>query len=346
MNILRKFVCPNCKNKLSVSRNTISCEKCLSKWPIVNNVPYFIDGDFYWGEKGISRDEMISLNEMVESDYWKNALQKHYSSKIKDSYYFYTNLKRARWHELLSLGKESIVLDIGAGMGTISDALSRVYKFVISLEPVIERINFMTKRFRQDDLKNIQIVRSDVSTLPFPKNFFDLVVLNGVLEWIPLRKPKENPRKTQLESLKKLFKIIKPKGFIYIGIENRTHFRYFFGGQDPHTGLKYVTIMPRRLASIYSILKTEEPYLNYIYSAKGLSRLLEQSGFTNVRVYNALPTYNDPVHLISLEKKKDEQIKKLIMSSRRWEARFLRQAFYSLGILKYIGYAYIAFAQK
>lgn len=260
--IFNKLVCPTCKMKVGIVNSTIECLKCHSTWPIVNGIPCFIKDEFYWGEVGLSREEMISLNNGLAKEYWKDVLRKHYSSKIRGYYYFYTNLSRASWYKLLLLPKESIVLDVGAGMGTISDALSRVYENVVSLEPVLERVNFMQKRFEQENLTNIEIIRSNISTMPFPKNSFDLVVLNGILEWLPLSDRKKNPQKTQLGNLQKLYDIIKPKRFLYIGIENRIYYRFFLGAQDPHVPLKYVTIMPRKLADIYSKIKTGEPYLN------------------------------------------------------------------------------------
>ena len=98
-----------------------------------------------------------------------------------------------------------------------------VYANVVSLEPVLERINFMQKRFEQEKRTNIQIARIDSSTLPFPNNSFDLIVLNRILEWLPLSERKKNPKETQLENLKKMYGIIKTNGFLYIGIENRTY---------------------------------------------------------------------------------------------------------------------------
>ncbi len=126
--IVYKYICPNCKIKVSIVNNTIKCVKCHSKWPIVNGIPYFFEDEFYWGEGGISREEIISLNNVLATEYWKDALRKDYSSRIKNFYYFYTNLDRASWYRLLPLSKQSIVSDVGGGMGTICDALSSIRK--------------------------------------------------------------------------------------------------------------------------------------------------------------------------------------------------------------------------
>ncbi len=74
-------------------------------------------------------------------------------------------------------------------------------------------------------------------------------------------------------------------------------------------------------------------------------RLTKQAGFINIKIYDALPTYNDPVHIIPIQSK-DEKIKDLILSSRTLVFRILKHIFYKLDIPKYIGYAYIVFAQK
>ena len=83
---------------------------------------------------------------------------------------------------------------------------------------------------------NIFPVASPIKSLPFSDNFFDLVILNGVLEWVALdedtileqhwdgkRAGKTSYRKTpeemQIEVLKELRRVLKPDGFLYIAIK-------------------------------------------------------------------------------------------------------------------------------
>ncbi len=107
-------------------------------------------------------------------------------------------------------------------MGTISDALSSIRK--CSFFGACFRAHlFYAKKVWTEKWTHIQIVRSDSSTLSFPNNSFELVVLNRILEWLPLSERKKNPKETQLENLKKMYGIIKTNGFLYIGIENRTY---------------------------------------------------------------------------------------------------------------------------
>src|SRR6202044_2316930 len=94
------------------------------------------------------------------------------------------NLDRANWQYLVDLPPESRVLDLGAGTGTTSHALAQRFREVVALEPVLERVQFMRLRFAQENLSNVQLVRSSLWTLPFAPESFDLVAMNGVLEWV------------------------------------------------------------------------------------------------------------------------------------------------------------------
>lgn len=47
------------------------------------------------------------------------------------------------------------------------------------------RVEFMRQRFEQDGVANVQLIMSSFAQMPFPESFFDLIVLNGVLEWLP-----------------------------------------------------------------------------------------------------------------------------------------------------------------
>jgi len=131
-----------------------------------------------------------------------------------------------------------------------------------------------------------------------------------------------------------------------VGIENRTFARHFKGSPDPHCGLRFVTILPRLLANIISRIKTGEPYRNYLYSYSGYKRLLKHCGYNNVEIYSSLPSYNDPKHIIPLEKKFDNKFKELVLPLSHGWKKAIKNVVSSLGLLRYCGYAYIIFGKK
>ena len=134
-------------------------------------------------------------------------------------------------------------------MGATAAALSPNYATVVAMEPVLARVQFMRRRFSQDRVDNVRIVRASFPTVPFPPQSFDLVVFNGVIEWLPSGHPSENPAAVQLAGLRKAFELLRRGGHVYIGIENRWCYEYFLGARDPHANVRWVTIVPRRVAN-------------------------------------------------------------------------------------------------
>src|SRR4030065_2206102 len=104
------------------------------------------------------------------------------------------------------------------------------------MESVRQRVSFQHIRQQQEHVRNIRFVRADWLRLPFPDNSFDLVVANGVLEWLGLSDYSRNPRQVQQEFLKEARRVLKPGGCLYVGTENRFGISFFAGARD-HSGL-------------------------------------------------------------------------------------------------------------
>jgi hypothetical protein len=150
-----------------------------------------------------------------------------------------------------------------------------------------------------------------------------------------------------MSALTNVFRVLKPGGILSLGIENRTLPYYFFGKRDPHCGLPFVTVLPRRLANIYSKKKAGKPYRSYLYSSKGYRKLLKGCGFSKIEIFSSLPSYNYPHDLIPLNKNiynfYSEYLSEPPLNRKR---KLLSKALGALGLLQYSGYAYIIFGWK
>ena len=340
------YICPKCQSGLlSDARNNITCKTCGKSWDSIQGIPNFIDEDTFWAEPGFTRENLQKINESLEVNDWNKVLANHEVSEIRRMYKFLSDYGRINWLDLLDLPYEVTVLDLGAGMGTMSQALSKRCKKIYAVEPVRERVDFMRHRFRQEKCNNIEIIRSDIDNLPFEKEKFDLIILNGVLEWLPFNKKDMNPRKVQKYYLEMLKELIKQDGHIYVGIENRTSYSLFLGAPDPHIGYKYVTFLPRWVSHIICKLKSGDIYRPYLYTSAGYKKLLEESGYQTPEIYSALPSYNEPNHINNI-KTHSVEFKNLILTSKRSSAKFAQKILISMNLLKYLGYAYIIFGKK
>ena len=103
----------------------------------------------------------------------------------------------------------------------------------------------------------------------------------------------------QLNALKEIHDLLKNRGILYIGIENRFGYNYLLGGPD-HNGLRFVSLMPRFLANFISKKITGESYINYQYSIWGYRKLLKEVGFQKIDFYAPLPQYRLPFFYLPL----------------------------------------------
>jgi len=342
---IQVLFCPDCGTNLNNNGISFFCEKCTTSFPIIYDIPHFINYELFWSEPGITADVLKDINSRLSIDNWRKVLSNHESEKVREHYFFINDLDRARWHKILNLSPDSVILDLGAGMGTISHALSRHYKHVVALEPVQLRCEFMKNRFRQEKIENVTIIRGDSEKIPFPDNYFDHIVMNGVLEWVPYTYKHLNPRNAQLFVLRKLNRLLKPGGSVSIGIENRLGYQYFLGYPDCHIGVKYVTIMPRFIADFICKKSINDIYRPYLYSWRGIRKLLSEADYKSIKVYCSLPSYNEPEYTIEVDSKSDKYYEYIWQTKNR-KAVVIKKALSRLGILKYFCYAFRVVACK
>jgi len=259
----------------------------------------------------VPQPEALSLLSDAQRDGWRQAVIKHFEKDQAMVYSVVQSQSRASWLPLLGLNKEGLVaLDIGSGYGAITQALAHAVSDVYSVEAITERLEFTGVRLRQEGLLNVNLVQGSATKLPFRDNAFDLVVVNGVLEWVGEWDTSASPREVQRQFLRKIFRILKPGGVLLIGIENRIGYNNFRGALD-HSGLTYTGLMPRWLATLKlrhshqrsrhrRQLNEKSQYRTYTYSEMGYRKILSESGFRDASFYAADPGYNKPLFLVAL----------------------------------------------
>jgi len=293
-----RWACPVCTASITSSTDRYECSECRRSWPVIDGIPHFVAGAPYWGE--ITESQMTAVLNDMQRRYWKTALGSSDDPAVARVSLFIQNRNRANWQYLLPRGETQSALCVGEGMGTTAHALAGNYRTVVAMEPVDLRVEFMRRRFEQDAVRNIRVIRAGFPHVPFAKHTFDLVVFNGVLEWLPSADPARDPYAVQCGALRKAFDLLKPGGHVYIGIENRWCYEYFLGANDPHVGVPWVTILPRAIANRVMKRVAGRRYDNYLYGSRGYRRLLRKAGFTTSDVFVAKPSYNDPQSLVPI----------------------------------------------
>ncbi|MCA9427130.1 MAG: methyltransferase domain-containing protein [Candidatus Omnitrophica bacterium] len=289
------LACPRCGGDFESSfETTLKCLSCGEFFPIREGVPSFYDPSVYWGEE-FNLDEMRSINSLAAEKGWREAVRERVKPKSPERAEYIEGFFRADWRFLFPVEEDWTVLDVGAGWGTLSCALAEVVGEVVALESAFERAKFIQHRIEQDAISNLTAIHGTLTRPPLKAGSFDLIALNGVLEWLGWADTSRSVPSVQVAHLKTCWNLLKPGGWLYVGIENRFGISSWLGAMD-HSYLKYTSLMPRMLAHGYTNLKRKHAYRTYTYSPIGYRRLLTKARFEEIDFFATLPTYSRPVY--------------------------------------------------
>jgi len=296
-------VCPYCHSLLEEDNNKLICSGCNRIYLIRRGIPDFREKDEYWCN--VSRERMEYLNRRAEeTGNWLNSA----IEIIPEYASHFTHFCRADSQFLWPTNKDSIILDAGSMWGGLTIPAAQFHREVYAVDKTIETLEFLKIRAEQMGLENIRTFAASIKSLPFLDNYFDLVILNGVLEWVGLDEDtilekhwegtrdgmqaySQTPEEMQMDVLKEISRVLKPNGCLYIAIENRYGIQYFLSYPDNHNNVRFTTILPRFLSNLISKIKGKGEYRTYTYSPGQLANLLQKSGFNSSSMYGLFPHY-------------------------------------------------------
>ena len=173
------------------------------------------------------------------------------------------------------------VLEIGCGCGALSRYLAEIGSNLISVEGSPRRA--LITRERCKGFENVEVVTA-TSELVAGLRGFDVVILNGVLEY----SPKFLGVNGHLLLLKTCFEQLHTSGILILAIENQLGIKYFSGQPEDHAG------MP-----MYGINDSYREGEFKTWGKKELNDLIRQSGFNATEQFVPLPDYKLPVSVIT-----------------------------------------------
>lgn len=296
-----EFVCPNCRSPLSNTDDLLTCGKCRSSWTIEYGIPRFANSEVEWSV--FDSNIASKVTELAENVGWKEAIDTFSNTLGTYTVNYIKDESRADWHVVLPLHADATVLDIGSGWGNIALSLSRWCKQVYCCDVNMINLRLLNVRMRDNGITNVTTFQYEPNSflrLPFLDSSIDIVVLNGVLEWMGVAAIEASPTRIQIEALKEIRRVLKPGGALYIGIENRYSIAALRGLRI-HGELPFVGLFPRFISNLITKLIRRKPHRTYIYSLGGYRRLLSQGGFLQTDFYLPYPSYHHPNSLIPLE---------------------------------------------
>jgi len=191
------------------------------------------------------------------------------------------------------------VLDLGAGPGEISSGLAAAATDVFSVDLKLAALQSIRLAVSKTGRAGPVAIRAVAEALPFADGTFNLVILNGVLEWIGSTSP--SPIQTQRRALKEIRRVLREDGILYLATENRLFPAHL--AIDPHTHQLLVNALPRPVARAIGKLTRGKPFGNYIYTYWGLTSLVREE-FSRVTVFAPLPHYHHPYLCYPLDSSK------------------------------------------
>lgn len=107
--------------------------------------------------------------------------------------------------ENLQTDKQVLILDAGSGPGIVGDYIFKKIKKKLNNFPLVIFVD-ISETMLQSVPKNFYYiaVKNDVTKLEFPDNFFDIVVMKQVLDYLP--------KTLQLRALNEIYRVLRPDG--------------------------------------------------------------------------------------------------------------------------------------
>lgn len=261
----------------------------------------------------LPRTDMAAYLDDLQTMPPEDVAEKHFP-KLKDLIF---SPQRPGGLAILDIKPGDTIIDAGCMWGALTIPLARTGANVIGLDQTEESLKFLSARARSENLDNVALVQVDLNTVDLKPESTDLLVLNGVMEWLgegdieaaslwagetqnKNARP-GNPGDIQQAFLNKVHSALKPGGHLYLAIENRYDAANFFGARDPHTGQRGVTFLPRGLQNLMSRLLTKRPYRAWIHGEAGLRKMLNTAGYSDVKVRYAFPDYRYPELVLTKE---------------------------------------------
>jgi SAM-dependent methyltransferase len=120
--------------------------------------------------------------------------------------------------------KNDRCLVVNSDLGNIPESISQSFNKVYSFETNKDKISIQKLRFKEKNIINIKLIHSDINSFTFQKNYFDLIIING----IKLNgKQKINNKINLLEYFSEIKQILTSDGCLCVCVNNKYGLKIF-----------------------------------------------------------------------------------------------------------------------
>lgn len=242
-----------------------------------------IDLTDYSGEdlysEGFIEDELLEAARNNERKDFRKLIEKN----PKWPYLYHFSPIRENIVTWLPIKESDSILEVGGGMGAVTNALCRMGKEVDCIDLSYKRLNVNAERNKDMDNLNIRVGNFTDIEPKLPK--YDWIMLIGVFEYAISYMNSDNPFE---DFLRILLKHLKEGGRLVIAIENRTGLKYFAGCKEDHTSDFY--------SGIEGYAKGGQVRT---FSRNGLERIFKAVGIEEYKFFYPYPDYKLPNAIFS-----------------------------------------------
>ena len=217
----------------------------------------------------------------------EEKLLKYFKGEIKDlesniEGFFYTTEIRKNIVNWYPFKHKSRILEIGAGVGSITGALLKNNNTVVSVEGSKRRAEVIYERYKEN--KNLEIYCGNYNQMEFEEKF-DYIVLIGVFEYA--RVFCGNKAESFDIFFRNIIKNLKPNGKVIIAIENKLGLKYLNGLSEDHFKIPYVGIEDYKSNNKFETFSRNE-----------LRNFFKKYGYDS-KFYGVFPDYKLPSYIFS-----------------------------------------------
>lgn len=158
-----------------------------------------VNYDFYSGKDEYSDGDIE--NEIIEYEQKYSDTDEVFKNDIRWPVFYHLTPIRKNILNWYPFEKDSEVLEIGAGMGAITETLCEKCKKVVSVE--LSKNRAKSIEIRNKDKENLEIIVGNLNDIDFGQRKFDYITLIGVFEYAALYTNTQNPYIDFLNKIKK-----------------------------------------------------------------------------------------------------------------------------------------------
>lgn len=251
-----QFSCPACRDELINAIDGLSCQACQKTYPLVGGVPdlrlldiktnaLFAD-DAQRAQILRSRSPSLSLPELIRLCYELPGSRTKEALDCTVSFMLNGKMRMGQLLEGFSdfaaeqgwqIPKGGRALDLGSGCGMTTSGLLQDYVEIYGINPAEDEMVVAQKINQEQHEGKINFCLALGEQLPFPDNFFELVVAADVIEHVV------DPKAV----LREIERVLKPGGMLLANSPNK----YNIFTPDGHVHIKYVGFIPSLFREAY-----------------------------------------------------------------------------------------------